>query len=338
MNDSNTQNESKQSVDSSVNKRKKQDIDDKDGKIFKKPKNIRNSRSNEILKTNGSTTMMINEFSNDEKPRQRNFHSLDQYTRHKLLINYYCLTHPGSRHQVFQRDHSQDKSDLQILIENHRFIWPDEDLQSNQLTWGQRVAKKYYERLFKEYCIIDLSLFKQNKFGMRWRTEPEVIGGKGQFICGNKHCSIPTNLTSWEVLFGYVENGEKHSALIKVRLCPDCSTKLNYHRQHKKAKKNKKNERKLKRKESKNQKQSMVKVKEEILTSDDEVGFSKNPGSSSLQHDHNNDDNDDDETYEQLIDKIWRQPIKLEFDNDNDQEEGKKLENELDNYLDEFFQ
>ncbi|XP_027193723.1 protein FRA10AC1 [Dermatophagoides pteronyssinus] len=313
-----------------MNKRKNQNNDDK---TFKKPENIQNSCSNKMLKTNTSTTIMIDEFSKDEKPCRRNFHSLDQYTQHKLLINYYKLTHPGSCHQVFQRDHSQDKGDIQVLIENHRFIWPEEDLQSNQLTWGQRVAKKYYDRLFKEYCIIDLSLYKQNKFGMRWRTEPEVIEGKGQFICGNKVCSIRSNLTSWEVLFAYVENGEKHSALIKVKLCFDCSTKLNYHRQHKKAKKNQKDARKLKNKKS-NHQQQKVEVKEEILTSDDEAGLFKN-SESLLQNDHN--DNDD-ETYEQLIDKIWRKPIKLEQESDDDQEEGKKLENDLDNYLDELFQ
>jgi Folate-sensitive fragile site protein Fra10Ac1 len=28
---------------------------------------------------------------------------------------------------------------------------------------GKRLAKKYYEKLFKEYCIADLSRYKENK-------------------------------------------------------------------------------------------------------------------------------------------------------------------------------
>jgi len=28
---------------------------------------------------------------------------------------------------------------------------------------GRRLAKKYYDKLFKEYCIADLSRYKENK-------------------------------------------------------------------------------------------------------------------------------------------------------------------------------
>jgi len=28
---------------------------------------------------------------------------------------------------------------------------------------GKRLAKKYYDKLFKEYCIADLSRYKENK-------------------------------------------------------------------------------------------------------------------------------------------------------------------------------
>lgn len=64
---------------------------------------------------------------------------------------------------------------------------------------------------------------------MRWRIEQEVVLGKGQFICGNKHCSEKDNLKSWEVNFNYVEHGSKKNALVKLRLCESCSNKLNYH-------------------------------------------------------------------------------------------------------------
>jgi len=64
--------------------------------------------------------------------------------------------------------------------------------------------------------------------GLRWRTEKEVIDGKGQFVCGNKSCSSDQSLASYEVNFGYSEHGERKNALVKIRLCPDCAYRLNY--------------------------------------------------------------------------------------------------------------
>lgn len=55
---------------------------------------------------------------------------------------------------------------------------------------------------------------------MRWRIEKEVIEGKGQFICGDKRCSIRDGLKSWEVNFGYIEHDEKKNALVKLRKQP----------------------------------------------------------------------------------------------------------------------
>lgn len=51
---------------------------------------------------------------------------------------------------------------------------------------------------------------------MRWRTENEVITGKGQFICGNKRCSDEEDLRSWEVNFSYVEKEVKKNCLVKL--------------------------------------------------------------------------------------------------------------------------
>ena len=58
-------------------------------------------------------------------------------------------------------------------------------------------------------------------------------------------------LRTWEVNFAYKEDGEKKNALVKLRLCPDCSYKLNYHHKRKevtKKKKRRKSEKKRKRK------------------------------------------------------------------------------------------
>lgn len=109
---------------------------------------------------------------------------------------------------------ANDKTDMDVVRENHRFLWKEDD--EEDMTWEKELAKKYYDKLFKEYCIADLSRYKENKFGFRWRVENEVVSGKGQFICGNKRCEKQEGLKSWEVNFAYVELGEKRNALVKL--------------------------------------------------------------------------------------------------------------------------
>ncbi|XP_053998518.1 protein FRA10AC1 [Hylaeus anthracinus] len=161
---------------------------------------------------------------------------LSAYDRHKKLINDYLLLH-GSSVSSLKRDTSRDKTDYDVIRENHRFLW-DEDNDTPE-SWGAKLAKKYYDKLFKEYCIADLTYYKQNKIALRWRTEKEVIVGKGQFECGNKKCKVKEGLRSWEVNFGYIEHGKKKHALVKLRLCPDCSVHLNYRSQKREAKRHK---------------------------------------------------------------------------------------------------
>ena len=59
-----------------------------------------------------------------------------------------------------------NQTDLSALQAGHRFIRGPEDDVDNSLP--ARLAKKYYDRLFKEYCIADLSRFKESKIGLRW--------------------------------------------------------------------------------------------------------------------------------------------------------------------------
>ncbi|XP_033214915.1 protein FRA10AC1 [Belonocnema kinseyi] len=160
---------------------------------------------------------------------------LSAYDRHKKIINDYLLLRNGSLSD-FKRDTSRDKTDLDVIRENHKFLWNEEDEPE---TWESRLAKKYYDKLFKEYCISDLTYFKYNKIALRWRTEKEVITGKGQFECGSKKCTIKDGLRSWEVNFAYEEDGEKKNALVKLRLCPECSIKLNYRSQKREVKRRK---------------------------------------------------------------------------------------------------
>jgi protein FRA10AC1 len=139
---------------------------------------------------------------------------MNPYDIHKALINDYVLKRPGDT-QLLQRDGSKDRTDHDVLRQNHRFLWDE----STPDTWEAQFAKKYYDKLFKEYCIGDLSLFKDNKIALRWRIEQEVITGKGQFICGNKKCTEKEELKTWEVNFAYREQGEKKNALVKISKC-----------------------------------------------------------------------------------------------------------------------
>lgn len=128
-------------------------------------------------------------------------------------------------------------NDEDVLRKAYRFLRVEEEggEASGELAWEERLAKKYEEQLYKEYCIADLSHYKDGKCGLRWRTETEVRNGKGERICGCSSCDATNALTSFEVNFAYKERGEGKNALVKVKLCPRCAVKLNW----KKAKKQK---------------------------------------------------------------------------------------------------
>ncbi|XWS77413.1 hypothetical protein CRYUN_Cryun01aG0259400 [Craigia yunnanensis] len=111
------------------------------------------------------------------------------------------------------------------------FIRSEEDDMNP--SWEQRLVKCYYDKFLKthlRYCIADMSQYKSGKIGLRWRTEKEVISGKGQFICGNKHCNEKDDLASYEasVNFSYFEAGENKQAFVKLVTCERCAEKLYY--------------------------------------------------------------------------------------------------------------
>lgn len=244
-----------------------------------------------------------------EEGRAQRYHllALDAYSRHKKLINDYILYYKGST-ALLKRDTSQDRTDLDIIRENHRFLWSEED---NAETWGQKIAKKYYDKLFKEYAISDLSRYKENKIALRWRIEKEVIDGKGQFICGNKSCTQKDGLRTWEVNFAYVEEGEKKNSLVKLRLCSECSYCLNYYHQQKEinAKRRKKNSSTVPVKKQKPGKEEKMR--------DRESGSKVDESSTSSAEDTANDDNE-----------LWKGPAQVE---------DKSREEEFEEYFEDLF-
>ena len=119
------------------------------------------------------------------------------------------------------------RTDHDVLREHHRFIREDD---APPTSYEERLASKYYAKLFKEYAIADLRHYKEQRIGLRWRTAEEVVGGKGQFACAAKGCDAVDGLVSYEVNFAYEEAGEQKQALVKLRVCPRCADKLNYKR------------------------------------------------------------------------------------------------------------
>ncbi|KAI9269185.1 folate-sensitive fragile site protein Fra10Ac1-domain-containing protein [Phascolomyces articulosus] len=172
--------------------------------------------------------------SSSTKPMFRNdLHGVDAYTRHKRLIQNYVL-HYGKKPETTPK--GPIRTEYDIIRDNHKFIRSDDE-DDEEATWEQRVAKKYYDTLFKEYALCELKYYKEGKIALRWRTQREVVHGKGQFSCASTRCDETKRLESWEVNFGYIEHGEKKNELVKVRLCPECSYKLNYKTQKRQAKK-----------------------------------------------------------------------------------------------------
>ncbi|KAF7730166.1 hypothetical protein EC973_002774 [Apophysomyces ossiformis] len=234
---------------------------------------------------------------------------VDAYTRHKKLMrdfkNFYRSSSEVKPHET------SHKTEYEILREHHRFI-RDDDVEAS---WEQRVAKKYYDRLFKEYAICELKYYKQGKIALRWRTENEVISGKGQFVCASTRCDSTESLNSWEVNFGYVEEGIKKNELVKVRLCAECSDKLNY----------------------KTKKRLLSKTKKRAREEEEEHAVSKRPKSSKAASDEEQEEQSENEDEEQSrkeaddkASNIWSKPLEAK--------EEKTKEEEFEDYFADLLQ
>ncbi|WOL11690.1 protein FRA10AC1 isoform X1 [Canna indica] len=156
---------------------------------------------------------------------QSQIRGLNAYDRHNKFMKDYVQFYGQTNNS---RYNYQIKTDKDTIREGHRFIISEED--DMESTWEKRLVKRYYDKLFKEYCIADMSHYKEGKIGLRWRTEKEVVSGKGQFICGNKKCDEKDGLGSYEVNFSYFEAGENKQALVKLVACKRCAEKLVYRR------------------------------------------------------------------------------------------------------------
>lgn len=180
---------------------------------------------------------------NIEKPKVKKagMNIQSAFDRHKNLVNNYLSYYGPKGRKAFRPDKSNYKRDIDVVKENHKFLWENEEgeeLTYKELPWEQRIAKKYWDKLFKEYAITDLTQYKKNRIAFRWRLEKEVVDGKGQFVCAQKKtCSETDGLRTWEVPFGYAEDDRKKVTLVKVRLCAECSAKLNHNQKYREVRK-----------------------------------------------------------------------------------------------------
>ncbi|CAA7045369.1 unnamed protein product [Microthlaspi erraticum] len=239
-----------------------------------------------------SATIRSEIYDREERKQQYQAHirGLNAYERHKKFLKDYV--------RFYGKDKPVEvklpvKTDQDTLREGYRFIRSEED-DSNP-SWEQRLVKRYYDKLFKEYCIADMSRYKTGKMGLRWRTEKEVMSGKGQFLCGSKQCDEKEGLASYEVNFSYYEAGEQKQALVKLVVCERCADKLYY-------KKRKESER-SESKEKKKQKRKRNRSSSEDDTDEDEKRKVKK-GKSKLEG-SDKEGSKDDENFDEFMEGMF---------------------------------
>ncbi|KAN0033504.1 hypothetical protein ACTA71_007191 [Dictyostelium dimigraforme] len=246
---------------------------------------------------------------------------LNAVERHKKLIESY-FNQKNKEKKNTEDQYRNFKTDYQILKENHQFLRDENENENiDQLTWEEKLAKTYYDRLYKEYAIIDLSRYKSGQIGLRWRIESEVISGIGQFNCANKKCISSDKkieeLKSFEVPFSYKELNEDKIALVKVVLCPLCSKLLNYSNIKKKKKELQKY---LKEEKNKNKKRKK-----------------NNNNSSSEDEEYDDDDDDEDDSGSDNERKSKKKRKSIENQEISKEEKvNKEVSKEKDQYEDVF--
>ena len=140
---------------------------------------------------------------------------LSAWDRHKRYISsvqeFYGHRSAAAKEEYYGKQPrvklAETRTDADVLREQHRFI-RDVASDAASLSWEVRLACKYYSKLVKEYTICELSHYETARVGLRWRTEAEVISGKGQFICAQRRCLSQCELATYELPFNYNEAGQ----------------------------------------------------------------------------------------------------------------------------------
>lgn len=123
-------------------------------------------------------------------------------------------------------NNTQQNNEHELLRKHHRFLRSEREEDEARNNWEKRIATRYEAELYKEYAVVNLSRYKHKQVALRWRTEKEVLTGKGQQNCASLDCAKLEDLETLEVCFGYTEAGIKKKALVKIRICARCKEKL----------------------------------------------------------------------------------------------------------------
>lgn len=114
-------------------------------------------------------------------------------------------------------------SDIESIKAAHQFVWDSDPGQEKDNEWSVRLAREYYDNLYKELALVDLeSVRVDGSVGLRWRTKDEVVHGKGSIVCGSLKCTSPA-VNTLEVPFRYEEHGLEKTELVKVKVCSPCA-------------------------------------------------------------------------------------------------------------------
>lgn len=125
---------------------------------------------------------------------------------------------------------SLQPSDVDALKERHEFVRDDRSDEANWNDYKTRLARRYYNGLYKDRAIVNLTKYSEGKIGLRWRTKQEVVSGKGMSICAATHCTTSYQLQILELPFAYKERGVDKQELVTVVLCTSCYKKLKHSR------------------------------------------------------------------------------------------------------------
>ncbi|KJP84972.1 hypothetical protein AK88_05395 [Plasmodium fragile] len=143
------------------------------------------------------------------------FDGMSPMERHKLMMSLRSL-------QKTKMESDQEKylDDYDLLKKKYQFVH-DAASENNSL------LQKYYNSICNKYVVCYLSGYKEKKIGLRWRTEDEIVSGKGHMICSANDCDN-TDLKTYEFLFRYDEGGIQKETKVKLRACMECAYKINY--------------------------------------------------------------------------------------------------------------
>jgi len=112
-------------------------------------------------------------------------------------------------------------SDWKALQEQYTFL-----VEAESDSETKSLLAYYNERLIRDVCLCDLSLYRTGAIGLCWRNTQHVQTGKGQYICASLDCDRSAGLKSFELHFQYREHGRDKQTLVKTRLCRSCARKL----------------------------------------------------------------------------------------------------------------